>query len=369
MFPKVAVIGIGKLGLCWALNLERAGYAVTGVDRDERYVDLLRHREFRSTEPGVDAWLRAAKNFRATTDMESAVRENDLLFLVVATHSLPDGSYDHSEIEAVLARVRALGRTAQPKHLVVTSTTMPGYCEKIARELAPLGWRLSYNPEFIAQGTILRDQQNPDFVLIGAEHESDAAELASIHRQVCARAPSVRVMDRTSAEITKLALNCFLTTKIAFANFVGDLALAAGGDPRAILSAIGEDSRVGPRFLAHGYGFGGPCLPRDNRALARLAETLGFDAPIGRATEAANRHHLDFQVKYFVENTPAGSAVELGPVSYKPESPSIEASQQLEFAVRIARAGFRVTIRDSRAVLDRVRELHGDLFAGYSPLP
>lgn len=365
---RVAVVGIGKLGLCFALNLERAGYAVTGIDKNESYVKLLEQKEFNSAEPGVTALLRSAKNFFATVNLAEELSNHKLVFVMVPTHTMASGAYDHSAIDEVVAVIRSEGEAKEPRHLVISSTTMPGYCDRVAEELAPLGWSVSYNPEFIAQGTILANQAQPDMVLIGSENAELGAQIARVYERLCTNAPPIRQMSRKSAEITKLALNCFLTTKIAFANFVGDVATQSGADALAVLGAIGSDQRVGSRFLSYGYGFGGPCLPRDNRAFAAFTESVGMHSLVGVATDQANRAHLDFQVAQFLAQNPAGASVELGPVSYKKESVSIEASQQLEYAVRLAEAGCKVTIRDAKPVLEQVRAQYGELFVGYREL-
>lgn len=170
-------------------------------------------------------------------------------------------------------------------------------------------------------------------------------------------------MSRTEAEICKISLNCFLTTKISFANMVGDIAIASGLPAHNILNAIGSDSRIGNKYLKHGYGYGGPCFPRDNRALAIYANDIGRPAPISIATDEMNGIHLDFQVQEFIENSPIDKDVIIESVTYKPNTSILEESQQLVFAESIAKHGYRVTIKESKAVIEQLQKKSGDLFS------
>jgi UDP-glucose 6-dehydrogenase len=167
-------------------------------------------------------------------------------------------------------------------------------------------------------------------------------------------------VSRLEAEIAKVALNCFVTTKIAFANAVGDVADAAGADPGAVLGVLARDPRIGPRCLGYGHGFGGPCLPRDNRALRAFALGLGLDLGIGAATDAANAAHLEYM---FRRLRATGDEHAFGRVSYKPESTLLEESQPLALAARLALDGCRVTVSERARVADELRALHPGLFA------
>ncbi|MCB0638420.1 MAG: UDP-glucose/GDP-mannose dehydrogenase family protein [Lewinella sp.] len=363
MSEKVAVIGIGKLGLCFALSLTRAGYEVIGIDIDPDYVDQVNRRALPSDEPGVAAALREVQGFTATTDLghirEAAI---ELVYVFVATPSTPEGGYDHDQIDRVADQILAWEPPTRPIQLVIGCTTMPGYCDTLAERLAPYGHTVSYNPEFIAQGRIMQDLARPDQVLIG---EADAAigdRLEALYRRVCENEPAFHRMDRLSAEITKLATNCFLTTKIAFANAIGDLALQAGARPNKILAAIGSDSRIGPKYLGYGFGFGGPCFPRDNRALGLFARQQGQELLLSDATDQANARHLDFQVRAYLDQYPPETPIEFNTVTYKPDSPLLIESQQLALALALARAGRRVVIRERPAVTRILQDRYPGLF-------
>ena len=347
---KVSIIGIGKLGLCFALTLERSGYDVMGCDINKSYVESLNDKTFKSPEQGVESALCSSSNFHATVDFAKTVQHSDVLFVVVATPSLKNGRYDHTQVESVLDKLRDLGYQKSKKELVICCTTMPGYCDTVSERMKEYNYITSYNPEFIAQGTILRDQAYPEMVLIGEGSKKSGEILQEIYEKHTLSSPRICRMSRTEAEICKISLNCFLTTKISFANMIGDIVLRSGGDPVPVLEAIGSDSRVGNRYLAYGYGYGGPCFPRDNRALAL------------HASDESNKKHLDYQIEYFKRSQPQSESITLDSVTYKPESTMIEESQQLAYAAGLAKSGFSVTIRERPSVVAQVKEIYGDLF-------
>ena len=359
---NISVVGIGKLGLCFSLSLERAGYNVVGVDINQDYVDCINRKDLRSPEAGVEESLRDSTNFVATTSLQQALDHSNMIFVVVATPSLYNGRYDHSQVDSLIASLQKMGRQEEQKHFVVCCTTMPGYCESIRSPLEKLNFVVSYNPEFIAQGTILKNQAYPDMVLIGEGSKEAGNILQEIYEKHTYNEPRICRMSPTEAEITKISLNCFLTTKIAYANMVGDIVTAAGGDPATVLGAVGEDSRIGPKYLGYGYGYGGPCFPRDNRALSIYAKDLGINALISSASDESNREHLNFQISQFVENNDRNEEVVFDYVTYKPESTLLTESQQLAFAVGVASCGFRVKIREREEVVTQIRVKYGDLF-------
>lgn len=360
---KITVIGIGRLGICVALCMERAGFEVLGVDVAAEYVASINHKTLDSPEPEVNAMLQRSTRFRATTSFEEGMAWSDLCFIVVPTNTIQEiQTYDHAILTDVLEKIHALG--VEQKHLVITSTIFPGY---IAGAL-PLfkdreGITISYNPEFIAQGDIIRGLNYPDLVLIGEGSPEIGRRLEEIYQRSCINVPYIARMSTASAEITKLALNCLVTAKIAFANLIGEIADATlDADKEAILAAIGKDARIGSRNMKPGYGFGGPCFPRDNRAMANYATLVGVDPVLFRATDTANEQHAEWMARKLLEQNLSEYVFE--DVCFKPNCPVpiIEQSQKLAVARRVAEGGRKVTIFDTETVLAKVRQEFRDLF-------
>ena len=357
---NISVIGIGRLGLCFGLTLEGGGYEVVGCDISQDYVNSINSKTFVSHEPGVNDKLVTSTNFKATTDLEECVSHARLIFVTVASYSEPDGRYDLSQVDAVVDDLLGLGVQKYEKHLVICTNVNPGYSDTVYERLQKLNWQVSFNPETIAQGSILKDQESPDCVYVGSDTPQLAEEIVQTYHRMCSNHPSIHIMDRLTAELTKVSLNCYLTCKISFANMVGDLATKIGAHPDKVLAAVGSDSRINNKFFRYGFGWGGPCFPRDTRAFIRLAQNSQVSHDMCSASNTINDSHLRFQIDQFM----ASGATEYytDSVTYKEGTVILEESQQLQFAVQLAKNGIAVTIKESEEVVSQLEVLYGDLF-------
>jgi nucleotide sugar dehydrogenase len=222
---------------------------------------------------------------------------------------------------------------------------------------------LSYSPAFIAQGEIVHGLRHPDIALIG-EGTLEAGDIIEmLYHTMCHNNPPICRMSPDSAEITKLAVNCFITTKIAYANMIGDIAdNTQGADKHAILEAVGKDTRIGRRCLKAGYGFGGPCFPRDNRALGNYAQAVGITPYIPQATDTANREHAQHMADRLLSED--RELYIFNDVAYKDRCavPIIEESQKLAVAAKLADTGKRICIADTEAIINEVQRVFGTAF-------
>ena len=308
---KIGLIGAGRLGICLALLMAEAGYEVLASDVREDYVHSLRNKAIRTTEPAVQELLERSHNIDFTTSNERVIKECEIIFTLVATPSLEDGSYDVSAVDDVVSDIQKYGWNNMDslvgKSLVVGCTTNPGDCDVFQDKLSEVGMDVYYNPEFIAQGSIVCDLRFADMVLVGGEghHRS---ELERIYEgiQNGYRSPTVHFMSAKAAELTKIAVNCFLTTKISYANMIGQVLSLSGMSDEidTVLNAIGSDARIGKKYLGFGVGFGGPCFPRDNRAFAAYAQQIGVEHNIGTTTDNFNDAHTEFLKNYVIKNNP-----------------------------------------------------------------
>ena len=181
-----------------------------------------------------------------------------------------------------------------------------------------------------------------------------------IYKKVCLNKPTFHEMNRISAELTKVSMNCFLTVKISFANMVGDLATKIGADPDKVLHAIGSDSRINNKFFKYGFGWGGPCFPRDTRAFIRLAKNSNRPSDLCEASIAINNKHLENQVNDFIESGETEYSTDT--VTYKRGTTILEESQQLKFASELAKKGIKVTIKEHPDVVEILKKEYGELF-------
>eukprot|EP00698_Gefionella_okellyi_P011166 TRINITY_DN2929_c0_g1_i2.p1 TRINITY_DN2929_c0_g1~~TRINITY_DN2929_c0_g1_i2.p1 ORF type:complete len:303 (-),score=44.59 TRINITY_DN2929_c0_g1_i2:40-948(-) len=256
-------------------------------------------------------------------------------------------------------------RKVSNKHVVIGCTVLPGYIANVATFLLGncTNTSVSYNPEFIAQGDIIRGLERPDMVLIGEGSPAIGEWLSQMYTEICLNKPEICRMSAASAEICKLSINCFITTKISFANMIGDISdRTPNADKHAILHAVGSDSRIGLKYIKPGYGFGGPCFPRDNRALGQYAKSIGIDPKIPVATDEYNIYHAGVMVgQLLAENR---DVYEFDCVTYKEPCavPIIEESHKLLVAQGLARAGRRVVIKDRKTVVDAVKREYGRIF-------
>jgi len=355
---KIGLIGAGRLGICLALLMEGAGYNVLVSDVREEYVNDLNRRVIATEEPGVQERLKIAKNFEATTDNHKVIRECDLIFTLVATPSLSDGSYNVNSVYDVIRDIQTSGEVSG-KTFVVGCTTNPGDCLRFQDLLTSYGVNVVYNPEFIAQGTIIRDLVNADMVLIGGANDKSFEILEKIYKDIQIKKPKVSRMCSTSAEIVKLAVNCYLTTKISYANMVGEVMTMAGLEDEidVVLTAIGNDSRVGNKYLKYGYGFGGPCLPRDNRSFAAFAKKQGLNYNLGETTDNFNDEHAKFLKKYFLKKNLDSRPYYFDYVSYKKGTDILTESQQYRLCLDLLNEGYTVYIDDVESIIKQLSHL------------
>ena len=354
---KIGVIGAGRLGICFALLCEQAGYDVLVSDVRDGYVKNLQNKIISTNEPEVAKLLSNSSKLSATTNNLKVIRECDVIYTLVATPSSKDGSYDVSAVWKVVEDLKKAGKkNTDGKAFIVGCTTNPGDCAKFQKELNDLNIDVFYNPEFIAQGTIIKDLRRADMVLIGGKSNETYDNLCELYNRIQETPPKISIMSTTAAELVKLAVNCYLTTKISYANMVGQVMSLSGMEEEipTVLGAIGDDSRVGRKYLNFGFGFGGPCLPRDNRAFAAYAKELGLDYNLGQTTDNFNDKHSDFLKENFIYKNIDNLPFYFDYVSYKKGTDILTESQQYKLCIDLLDDGYTVYINDNDAIMDMI---------------
>jgi nucleotide sugar dehydrogenase len=242
------------------------------------------------------------------------------------------------------------------KTFVVGCTTNPGDCENFQSQLNAYGVDVYYNPEFIAQGSIIKDLQKADMVLIGGPEGKHKDFLFEIYHKIQTTEVKINFMSPTAAEIVKLAVNCYLTTKISYANMVGEVLTLSGLEQEipTVLKAIGEDSRVGKKYLGYGFGYGGPCLPRDNRSFGAYAQKLGLEYNLGLTIDNFNNEHARFLKNHFIKQNSNNLPFSFHYITYKEGTDILTESQQYRLCYDLLQAGYKVYVVEYDLIIDQV---------------
>lgn len=350
---RISVIGLGKLGSAMAAAIASKGFHVLGVDVNPQTVSSIKTGRAPVQEPMLQDLISAHQDrLSATADFPSAIRSSDISFVVVPTPSDENGAFS---IEYAVKAFREIGHALREKntyHLIVlTSTVLPGslrfglipVLEEASGKLCGKDFGVCYSPEFIALGSVIHDFLNPDFLLIGEFDKRSGNLLEHFYASIMENTPPCKRMSIENAELTKIALNCYVTMKITFANNLADICeKIPGGNIDDVTGALGLDSRIGRRYLTGGLGYGGPCFPRDNIAFGYLARTLGSSSKMADFIDLYNRSIPGLVLDRFWSLLPEKSRVAVLGLAYKPSSPVLDESQGMILANELTVRGYQV---------------------------
>jgi UDPglucose 6-dehydrogenase len=354
---RISVIGCGYLGAVHAAAMTELGHEVVGIDLDAAKVATLARGEAPFFEPGLGDLLTrgiATGRLAFSTDVGAASGAR-AHFVAVGTPQHPDGSAD---LTYVRAAVDALAGVIEPGDVVVGKSTVPvGTAAELARRIEDAGGTLVWNPEFLREGFAVRDTLEPDRLVYGvrADDTVSVAVLDQVYAELLVAGRPRMVTDFATAELVKMAANAFLATKISFINAMAEIAEVVGADVTQLADAIGQDPRIGRRFLNAGLGFGGGCLPKDIRGFIARADELGIGKSVGflREVDAINLRRRDRVVDLTREGLGGrldGKRVAVLGLAFKPDSDDVRESPALDVATRLQAAGAHVVATDPHAI-------------------
>ena len=343
-----------------AAAIASRGFQVIGVDISHRAVDRLNDGRAPVQETNLEEMIAANRvRLRATVNHREAVLNSDVSFIVVPTPKDERGAFSLQYARWAFHRIGKALAERKGYHLVVlTSTVLPGstrygllpILEQESGKRCGPDFGLCYSPEFIALGSVIDDYLNPDFTLIGEFDQKSGTFLEQCYTRIMLNKPPCKRMSIENAELTKIALNTYVTTKITYANMLAELCeRIPGGDVDVVTDAIGTDSRIGRKYLTGALGYGGPCFPRDNVALSFVARELGTKADLAETTHNANRALLEKVATRVKREVQRGATVAILGLAYKPHSHVLEESHGVHLAEALARAGVRVVAYDPLA--------------------
>ncbi len=368
---KIAVVGIGYVGLVTAACLADLGAEVYCVDVNAERIEALRRGVIPIYEPGLAELVeRGAEGGRLHFDTElgAILSEVEIVFIAVGTPSDEDGSAD---LGHVLSVARTIGQHLTRYCLVVTKSTVPVGTSGLVRqaisdELALRGaqdivFDIASNPEFLKEGNAIDDFMKPDRVVVGVDSERARELMTRLYKPILLNNFRVLFMDIASAEMTKYAANAMLATRISFINEIANLCECVGADINMVRRGVGSDSRIGSKFLYPGCGYGGSCFPKDVKALLHTAKAHGMNLRVLESVEQVNddqkRILFDKFASYYGDDAVVGKTVAVWGLSFKPGTDDMREAPSLVLIRQLIEAGCSVTVYDPVAMSEARKHL------------
>ena len=363
MTTSISVFGLGYVGCVSAACFAREGHSVTGVDVNPSKVEMINAGKATIVEMGIGelvAEMAAGGRLTATTDVARAVRETAISLVCVGTPSRPNGSLDLSYVERVAEQIGAAIKGKPGRHtVVIRSTVLPGTIhdvvvpalERTSGKRAGADFGVCGNPEFLREGTSIRDFYDPPFTLVGADDPETGQAVAALYAGI--EAP-VHVMPVRTAEMVKYACNCFHGLKVAFANEIGNICKASGVDSHEVMRIFCEDRKlnISPYYLRPGYAFGGSCLPKDLRATVYNARSHDVPVPVLEATLESNR--LQIERAYELVMATGKKRVGVLGLSFKAGTDDLRESPMVALIERLIGKGVQLSIYDPYVTSSRL---------------
>lgn len=367
---NIAIVGTGYVGLVSGTCFAEMGINVTCVDIDRHKIARLLRGEIPIYEPGLEDMIRRnveAGRLHFTTDLASCLDSVEVVFSAVGTPPDEDGSAD---LKYVLAVAKTFGQNIKKYTILVTKSTVPvGTAQKVKAavqvELDKRGEKVDFevasNPEFLKEGSAIKDFMSPDRVVVGVESDRAKVVMTKLYRPFLVNNFRVYFMDIPSAEMTKYAANAMLATRISFMNDIANLCDLIGADVDMVRKGIGTDVRIGCKFLYAGCGYGGSCFPKDVKALAHTAKEYGYTMGVIEAVEAVNERQKEIVVKKLRQKLGnlKGKTIALWGLAFKPETDDMREAPVLVVIDHLKAAGAIVKVYDPVA-MDECRRRIGD---------
>ena len=360
---KIAVIGTGYVGLVTGACFADLGHAVVGVDKEEDKIERLNRGQVTIYEVGLSELLlrHLGRNLSFTTDSDEAVRGSEIVFITVGT---PQGEEGGADMSYVVEAASGIAASINGYKIIVNKSTMPvgstRLVEKVIKERAGgEEFDVISNPEFLREGTAVRDFMNPDRIVIGTESQKAAGIMSELYRSL--KAP-LFITDSASAEMIKYASNAFLATKVSFINAIANICEATGADVKEVALGMGYDHRIGFEFLRSGPGFGGSCFPKDCQALIEIARGSGYHFYLLEGVMQVNREQMELTAKKVERRLGglAGKNIAAWGLAFKPNTDDVRDSPAVEIVRLLVDGGAKVRAYDPQAI-ENARAILPDL--------
>jgi UDPglucose 6-dehydrogenase len=364
---KITMVGTGYVGLVSGVCFADLGNDVICLDVDENKIDSLNKGIIPIYEPGLTEILE--KNVKAnrltfTTDKKLAYESSDFIFICVGTPSKTNGDADLSYVYSV---AKDIAKYINNYKVIIDKSTVPvGTAEKVKRIILENNPKADFdvvsNPEFLREGAAVKDFQNPDRIVIGVNNEKARKQMELLYKPISRVGKPIMFTSVVNAELIKYASNSMLATRISFMNELSHLCEAVGADIKEIAKGMGLDSRIGPRFLQAGVGYGGSCFPKDVKALGHTLEKLGLNSNILMAVEYVNERQkksLLSKLKNELKNLDGKTIAVLG-IAFKPKTDDIREAPSLVLIDQLQNENVNVRVFDPIA-MDNAKQILKDV--------
>ena len=357
---KIAVIGTGYVGLVTGTCLAELGNSVVCVDIDESKISKLKKGDIPIYEPGLSELT--VRNFKEgrlkfTTDSKKAIQDSEVVFSAVGT---PPDKDHKADLTAVKKVAETFGKNINGYKVFVNKSTVPAGTSEMVYEIIAKESKNKYkfdvvdNPEFLREGTAVKDFMNPDRVVVGIRKNTEKAKevMEKVYSPLVRAGRPLMFTDIHSAEIIKYASNSFLATKISFINEVANFCELVGADVKEVAKGMGLDDRIGPRFLHAGIGYGGSCFPKDVQAFIKTGEDKGYEFQILNAVENVNRSQKTKILKNLTKEIPdlKNKVIAIWGLAFKPKTDDMREAPSINIINGILDAGGVVNAFDPVAM-------------------
>lgn len=366
---KISIVGTGYVGLVTGTCFAESGVTVTCVDIDQKKIDLLNNGEVPIWEPGLDDMISrntSKERLSFTTSIKDSLLDSEAVFIAVGTPPDEDGSAD---LKYVLGVAREIGQHMTDYLVIVTKSTVPigtshkvraAVKEELDKRGSDLNFDVASNPEFLKEGSAIQDFMKPDRIVVGVNSEQAKKVMKRLYKPFLLNGHPILFMDIPSAELTKYAANSMLATKISFMNDIANFCEIVGADVDMVRKGIGSDSRIGPKFIYPGAGYGGSCFPKDVKALIKTAAENNYPLRVLEAVEEVNFHQKQrvFQkINSHFKGNLKGKKFGLWGLSFKPNTDDMREAPSLVLIDQLRNAGAEVVAYDPAAMEETKRKI------------
>ena len=351
---NIGIIGLGNDGLLFGLLCESKGHNVIVTDENENLLYNLNNKLLVGKDTKIQQMVFESKNFSATTENIEVIEKSDVIFTFVPTPSSMDDKYDTTKVFESITGFYSASSLEIPlynKKFIVCSTTNPGEVTQLQQRLSMFNIQVGYVPTFPTDSSLL---------IIGTEYQELASDVISIFNDIKGISLNAFVMSITSSEVAKMFIESFITLKINYANMVGEMMMKLNLQKEIdlVLNSIGSDNRIGNKNLKYGFGYGGPSLPKSNRAIIANGKDYELNTSLIKSNEEFNKSHAEFLKNYYIRLNPNKNVpFVLYGLSYKVGANNIDESQKFQLCIDLLTEGYSVNVVDSFEITNTLNKL------------